>query len=210
MQVKEKCLLCPNEDESLAASISSLVNKQQDNPILAQIIQEPTFRKEGLLFNKQQTEQEQPVREVEEKKPESISITKEDYERLLKEVEGKKQSDEQVTRLLNKDRTNTLNSIFKSVKDENVKKTLFDKYFELKVDADILNGFAEDLTAHVFPSLLEEAKAQAVEESKKEAQPKSKAASLPKEPEIQKQETVIVPNRQNQVKQFDRLMRGFQ
>jgi hypothetical protein len=194
------------EDESLAASINSLITKDTTIPHMSTVVQEVNPAQQVPQVNAQPV-----IKQEEQKKEETISLTKAEFEQFKKDAEAKKLAEEQVTKLVNKDKTNTLNTIFKSVKDESVKKTLVEKYFSSETD--ILNDFYNDITAHVFPSLLEEQKAQAESELKnklaEDNKGQSKAASLPKEPEIPKSEEKIVPNRVNQVKQFDRLMRGF-
>ena len=201
--------LCDKEDASLAASITSLLSQNQINPIMAQVVEQstPSFK----FRNEQVSEQEQKLEQPKE------DNSKAELERLTKALEAEqaknKEKEDTVTRLVNKDKTNTLNKIFTTVKDEAVKESLIQKY--LPADTDLLNGYTEDFIKHVVPSLVEEAKAQAEKELKdktvEENKGKSKAGSLPKEPvseESNSKAASIVPNKQNQVLKFDRLMRG--
>ena len=78
-----------------------------------------------------------------------------------------------------------------------------------------LNDFYGDITNHVVPSLIEEAKAQAEQDLKNKTiednKSKSKAASsLPKEPESSEESKAgsIVPKSVNEVKRLERLMRS--
>ena len=122
---KEKPHLCPNEDASLAASISSLVTKDEINNIMSSTqIQQPT-----TFFRRQDTQQiqqqEQPTQAVEQKKEDSSKIDElEALKKQLAEVQAEKLAKEEtVTKLLNKDKTNTLTKIFGEVKDESIRKT---------------------------------------------------------------------------------------
>ena len=175
------------------------------------VVENPTKveKPQGLLFNKQEQEQK-PTQPEQKEDLKNINIPKEDYERLLKEVQAKKEQDEQLQQLITENKTTKLNNIFKSVKDESLKKTLTDKYFN--ADVNQLNDFYGDITNHVFPSLVEEAKAQAEQDIKNkvidESKGKSKAASLPKEPQVEsKAASEVVPKSVNEVKKFEQLMR---
>jgi hypothetical protein len=166
----------------------------------------------GVLFGKNQEQIQEEIKKPEVKQPESISLSKEDFEALHKQAEEKKKLEEQVTVLLNENKTTKLNNIFKSVKDESLKKTLFDKYFN--ADVNQLNDFYSDVVNHVVPSLIEEAKAQAEQELKNktiEDKGKSKAASstsLPKEPEVKEESKAasIVPKNVNEILRFRQIM----
>jgi len=200
---KSLAAICDKEDSSLAASITSLVSQSETKDIMsAQVQQIPQ------VIAGEQTKQS--IQE-DQKKEDSITLTKEDFEALHKQVEEKKQLDEQVKTLLKENKTTKLNTIFKSVKDESLKKTLIDKYFN--ADVNQLNDFYGDIHSHVFPSLIEEAKAQAEQEAKnklvEENKGKSKAASLPKEPKVEESKAAsIVPKSVNEIIRFDRLMRN--
>lgn len=193
--------LCDKEDASLAASISSLLSLNDTKDIMSATVQEIP-----QLNPLQKPQQE------EKQKEDVVSLTKEQHETLLKEKEEKEQLKQQVATLLNENKTTKLNTIFKSVKDESLKKTLIEKYFN--ADVNILNDFYSDVTNHVLPSLVEEAKAQAEQDLKtktiEENKSKSKAAALPKEPEVKDESKAasIVPKTVNEVIKFDRLMRG--
>jgi len=190
--------LCDKEDASLAASITSLVSQNESTPIMSTQIQEIP----------QLTPAQKPIQE--EKKEDVVSLTKEQHETLLKEKEEKEQLKQQLAQLVNENKTTKLNTIFKSVKDESLKKTLIEKYFN--ADVNILNDFYGDVTNHVLPSLVEEAKAQAEQDLKtktiEENKSKSKAAALPKEPTVTQETQQVVPKTVNEVIKFDRLMRG--
>ena len=194
--------ICDKEDSSLAASITSLVSQSETKDIMsAQVQQIPQVN---------EIKQNQPLQE-QEKKEDVVSLTKEQHETLLKEKEEKEQLKQQLAQLVNENKTTKLNTIFKSVKDESLKKTLIDKYFN--ADVNQLNDFFNDVHSHVFPSLVEEAKAQAEEELKKKTiednKGKSKAASLPKEPKVEDSKAAsIVPKSVNEIIRFDRLMRN--
>ena len=191
--------LCEREDSSLAASITSLVTLNDNNSIMSAQVQEIP-----------QTTQvkEIPTQPIQEKKEDVVSLTKEQHETLLKEKEEKEQLKQQLAQLVNENKTTKLNTIFKSVKDESLKKTLIEKYFN--ADVNQLNDFYGDVTNHVLPSLVEEAKAQAEQDIKnktiEENKGKSKAASLPKEPVAQEEPKQVVPNSVNEVKRFRQIM----
>ena len=194
--------LCPIEDSKAASMISSLLSENENKSIMdsttvqvPQVLPVPTT---------------QPVQEQKEDKNEELENLKKQLEQAQNAA---KEKEETVTKLLNKDKTNTLSTIFKGVKEDTVKESLIQKY--LDQDTDKLNEFYKDVTAHVLPSLIEEAKAQAEAELKnktvEENKSKSKAGSLPKEPVVEESKAAsIVPKSENQVLKFDRLMRGFQ
>ena len=188
------------ESDSLAASmISSLLTQNENNPILSTA----TVTEVKEVSNA-------PVKE--EVKQDNSKI--EELESLKKQLadaqNAAKEKDDVVTKLVNKDKTNTLNSIFKSVQDQTVKDSLISKY--ISADTDLLNGYTEDFVKHVVPSLIEQAKATAEQELKnktiEENKGKSKAGSLPKEPESIKEENKIVPNRENEVLKLSKLING--
>jgi len=196
--------ICDKEDSSLAASITSLVSQSETKDIMsAQVQQIP-----------QVTAGEQTKQAVqEEQKKDVVTLTPEQYEALLKDKKDKKNLEEQIKSVLSENKTNKLNNIFKSVKDEQTKKTLFDKYFADEYNVNHLNDFYSDVVSNVFPSLVEEAKAEAAKELEKktieENKGKSKAASLPKEPKVDESKAAsIVPKSVNEIIRFDRLMRN--
>ena len=195
--------LCPIEDSKAASMISSLVTSNENNSIMSQVTEQ---------VPQVNSIPPQPIKQ--EEKEETISLTKEQHEQLLKEKEEKEQLKQQLSQLVNENKTTKLNTIFKSVKDDSLKKTLIEKYFN--ADVNQLNDFYGDIVNHVVPSIVEEAKAQAEAELKQktieESKTKSKAASLPKEPEVPKSEAAssIVPKSVNEIKLLDRLMRGLQ
>lgn len=198
-------MLCPKEDESLAASISSLVTEHQNKDIMSTTVQQvPTFSRQ--VNSQIQEPNPENKTEVKDNKLEELEALK---KQLADEQKARQEKEETVTKLLNKDKTNTLNTIFKSIQDENQRESLVKKYFDQ--DTDKLNDFAKDFQTHVVPSLIEEAKAQAESELKsktiEESKGKSKAASLPKEPEIP-QESKAASVSVNEVKKFHQLIRG--
>src|SRR6185503_3125707 len=171
-------MLCKIDDSKAAGLISSLVSSVDNNNIMSQVIEQPQPQVKEV-----QQIQTQPIQQ--EKKEDVVSLTKEQHETLLKEKEEKEQLKQQLAQLVNENKNTKLNSIFKSVKDESLKKTLVDKYFN--ADVNQLNDFYGDITNHVVPSLIEEAKSQAEQDLKNKTiednKSKSKAASsLPKEP----------------------------
>ena len=190
--------LCDKEDSLAASMISSLLSESNNLNTMSTV---------------QVTEQVPQVsNQPKEEKPDNSKL--EELEALKKQLadeqKARQEKEETVTKLLNKDKTNTLNSIFKTVKDDNIRESLVQKYFDQ--DTDKLNDFAKDYSTHVVPSLIEEAKAQAEAELKQkvveENKGKSKAASLPKEPEIPQESKAA--STINEVKKFDMLMRGLQ
>ena len=180
------------ESDSLAASmITSLLSQNENTPILSTQVVEV---KEGT---------NQPIKQEEVKQDNSKIEELESLKKQLEEAQNAaKEKDDQVSKLVNKDKTNTLNKLFVEVKDETVKESLIKDF--IKEDTDLLERYTSAFVKHVVPSLIE--KANVV----KEEQPKSKAGSLPKEPQVEESKAAsIVPNSENQVKKFDRLMRGF-
>lgn len=189
--------LCDKEDSLAASMISSLLSESNNlNTMSAQV----TVPQVNEVSNvpKEEVKQDSKLEELEALK-----------KQLADEQKARQEKEETVTKLLNKDKTNTLNTIFKTVKDETVRESLVQKYFDQ--DTDKLNDFAKDYSTHVVPSLIEEAKAQAESELKsktiEESKGKSKAASLPKEPEIP-QESKAASVSVNEVKKFHQLIRG--
>ena len=199
-------MLCKVDDGKAASIIENTLTSlslNSENKGMAQVIEQPEIK----------TVQQIPQPIQEEKKQDVISLTKEQHETLLKEKEEKEQLKQQLAQLVNENKNTKLQSIFKSVKDESLKKTLIDKYFN--ADVNQLNDFYGDVLNHVVPSLVEEAKAQAEQDLKNKTiednKSKSKAGSLPKEPQVTEDESKaasIVPKTHNEVLQFDRLMRG--
>src|SRR6476659_10342596 len=163
----------------------------------------------GVLFGKNQNQVSEEIKKPEIKE-DVVSLTKEQHEALIKEKQENEKLKQDLAVLLKENKTTKLNTIFKSVKDESLKKTLIDKYFN--ADVNQLNDFYGDIHSHVFPSLVEEAKAQAEQETKnklvEENKGKSKAAALPKEPKVEESKAAsIVPKSVNEIIRFDRLMR---
>ena len=198
-------MLCKVDDGKAASMISSLVSSVDNKDIMSVQVQEVPQVKEVQQINTQ------PIQE-EKKKEDVVSLTKEQHETLLKEKEEKEQLKQQLATLVNENKTTKLNNIFKSVKDESLKKTLTDKYFN--ADVNQLNDFYGDITNHVFPSLVEEAKAQAEQDIKNKVtednKSKSKAAStgLPKEPKVEESKAAseVVPKSVNQVIRLKKMM----
>ena len=194
--------LCDKEDSKAASMISSLLSENENKSIMdSTTVQVPQVLP---------VPNTQPVQEQKEDKNEELENLKKQLEQAQNAA---KEKEETVTKLLNKDKTNTLSTIFKGVKEDTVKESLIQKY--LDQDTDKLNEFYKDVTAHVLPSLIEEAKAQAEAELKnktvEENKSKSKAGSLPKEPVVEESKAAsIVPKSENQVLKFDRILRGFQ
>jgi len=193
--------LCEQEDSKAASMISSLLSLNTNNDIMAQVIEHPQV--------KEVQQETQPIQKEEPK--DVVSLTKEQHETLLKEKEEKEQLKQQLAQLVTENKNTKLSNIFKSVKDESLKKTLTEKYFN--ADVNTLNDFYGDVINHVVPSLIEEAKADAEKELKnktiEENKGKSKAAALPKEPNVEESKAAsIVPKSVNEVIKFDRLMRG--
>ena len=200
-------MLCKVDDGKAAGLISSLVSSVDNNNIMSQVTEIP----QTPVVKEVQQIQTQPIQQ--EKKEDVVSLTKEQHETLLKEKEEKEQLKQQLAQLVNENKNTKLNSIFKSVKDESLKKTLVDKYFN--ADVNQLNDFYGDITNHVVPSLIEEAKSQAEQDLKNKTiednKSKSKAASsLPKEPASSEESKAgsIVPKSVNEVKRLERLMRS--
>jgi len=198
-------VLCEKEDASLAASISSLFSSDENKTIMSQVTVHEVSNAPKQEELKQEVQKEEPQQ--------GKFISNEELEIILKEREENKQNKKQLAQLITESKTSKLNNIFSSVKDEELKKSLTEKYFN--ADVNQLNDFYLDVTKHVFPSLVEESKAKSEEELKnklvEENKSKSKAASLPKEPQVPKEESKaaseIVHKTQNEVKRFERLMR---
>ena len=203
--------VCDKEDKTLAAMISSYLQRDESKSIMEAQTTQVKDIPVNSTNNPQQTYTFQTpatTQAVEETKKEETNKVTVD----TKELEDLKKKAEQVTSLINKDKTNTLTGIFKSVKDETIRKQLVDKYFEHNTD--ILNDFYKDISTHVFPSLIEEAKAQAEKElmnkTVEENKGKSKAGStLTPEPEMPKSDNKdLVPNNVNEVLRLRKLMTG--
>lgn len=191
--------LCDKEDSLAASTISSLVTQNENKNILSQVqITQPEVKE---VPNAQPVQkQEQVVKE----EPKGITLSQEEYEKLKKNAD-------QTESLIIKDKTNTLNSLFKSVKDETVKESLLKEF--INEDTDLLNRYTTVYVKHVVPSLIEDAKAQAESELKQklveENKGKSKAGSLPAEPskeDSSKAAGSIVPKSVNEIIRFRNLM----
>jgi hypothetical protein len=193
--------LCDKEDSLAASTISSLVTQNENKNILSQVqITQPEVKD----VQNAQPVSEQPT--IKENNTELIDSLKKQLEQAQNAA---KEKEDIVTKLVNKDKTNTLNSIFKSVKDEDIKENLIKKY--ITADTDLLNGYTEDFVKHVVPSLIEDAKAQAESELKQklveENKGKSKAGSLPAEPSKEDSKAAsIVPKSVNEIIRFRNLM----
>ena len=199
--------LCPIEDSLAASTISSLLSQNESKDIMSSTtVQVPQVTQ---VPDKQILSQTQEPIKDENK---NITLTKEEYETLQKSIQESQKKDEQINNLINKDKTNTLNEIFKTVKEDSVRNNLFERY--LKENTDVLKEFYKDVTTYIVPSLIEEAKVAAEQELKnkvvEENKNKSKAGSLPKEPVVEESSKAasIVPKSVNQVRKYDRLMRG--
>lgn len=197
-------------NKTLAAAIQDVVTSlvSNDNNINHNMstvtIHEPKPVEEVKNINQPVQEQVQEL-----KKPEQITLTKEEFEASQKAIKEAEDLKAQVTALVNEQKTNTLSQIFSSVSDESNRKVLIDKY--MGADVKILKQFNDDINQHIVPSLVaaELKKAQSDNTDKS----KSKSASLELKPEPKKESSnesksaSVVPNSINEVKRFERLMR---
>jgi len=191
-------------NKTLAAAIqdvvSSLVsNTDIVNHTMAQVVEVPQVSNTNQPAVQAEVSKAPVVEEI--KKPEQITLTKEEFEASQKAIKEAEDLKAQVTALVNEQKTNTLSQIFSSVSDESNRKVLIDKY--MGADVKILKQFSDDFITHVVPSLKSN-------EAKTEDTKKSKSAATELKPEPKKEESKsasVVPNSINEVKRFERLMR---
>jgi len=146
----------------------------------------------------------------EQKKEDTITLTKSEYEAIQEEKSKAKKLESQVTDLLKENKANTLNSIFTEIEDEKDRKIVFEKYFKDEYNAKHLSEFYNDISTHILPNKIKKAIELQAKEAQEKDKPKSKAASqvLPKEPEVQEESKAasLVPKNVNEIIRFRQIM----
>jgi len=207
MQSLSASVCCDKEDSLAATLINGIVRNDGGQIDSSLLLKNPD---KGIMSEQVQVNKPKET-PVEEEKPakNTVNIAIKELEELKKLADEAKVKDEELTKLVTKDKTNTINSIFKVVADQDTKTALLEKY--LKQDTDSLHSFVQDYEKHVLPIKIKEALESANKETPKEE--KSKGASLRPEPKEDKDKkeseaASIVPKNVNAVIDFDSLMRG--
>ena len=169
--------------KSLTAAILDVVNtslntqKATDNIMSTQQVETTQVVPEVKTFQPIQ----QPV--VELKKDENITLTKEEYDTVQKQLKEQEELRNEVSQLKQERNTNILESVFGSIEDQEQKENVIKKY--LDKDVNLVNQAINDYKSLVVPKLI--ANGQTVKEGK----PESKTASLKPEPKISKEESRV-------------------
>lgn len=126
----------------------------------------------------------QPQTVVELKKDEQITLTKEEYDTVQKQLKEQQELKTKLSELTLERNTNILNSVFGSIEDEATKDNIIKSY--LDKDVNLVKKVYSDISQHVLPKLIADGKT--VKEGKPEG---SKTASLKPEPKISKEESKV-------------------
>jgi hypothetical protein len=170
--------------KSLAAALLDVINSSlntqtaTDNIMSAQQLETTNAVPEVKTFQPIQA----PV--VELKKDENITLTKEEYDTVQKQLKQQEDLRNEVSQLKQERNTNILTSVFGSIEDQEQRENVIKKY--LDKDVNLVNQAINDYKSLVVPKLI--ANGQTVKEGK----PESKTAStLKPEPKISKEESKV-------------------
>jgi hypothetical protein len=127
---------------------------------------------------------------VDNNKEKDITLTKEEYDTLQKQLKDQESLRNEVITMKNERNTEILNQVFADIEDVNIKQNIIEKYFKKEssnVDiAKLVKEVYDDFTAQILPKKIELALKESKEQTKKE-EPKSRTASSLK-PEPKKEE----------------------
>ena len=172
-------------DEHLSEVLTSYISLSNKENVMSQTqeVQTPVQSYQKPI----QPELVQPVNQaVELKKDENITLTKEEYDTVQKQLKEQDELKTQVEELKKERNQNILNSIFGSIESQEVKTELFNKY---KENASLVKSVYDDINTHILPKAIEAklAETKDVKDNKTE----SKSASVLKpEPKIDKNESL--------------------
>ena len=129
---------------------------------------------------------QQPVNQpVELKKDENITLTKDEYDTVQKQLKEQEELRTEVANLKKERNQNILNQVFGSIEDQEVKNKIFEKYVNENVS--LVKSVYDDINTHILPKAIEAKLA----ESKNDKEGKKESASILKpEPKIVKDETL--------------------
>ena len=173
--------------KSLAAALLDVINSSlntqtaTDNIMSAQQLETTSTVPEVKT-----TQTFQPIQApvVELKKDENITLTKEEYDTVQKQLKEQEELRNEVSQLKQERNTNILTSVFGSIEDQEQRENVIKKY--LDKDVNLVSQVISDYKSLVVPTLV--ANGQTVKEGK----PESKTAStLKPEPKISKEESKV-------------------
>src|SRR6185503_10163927 len=179
-------------DKSLTAAIQDVINSSlntqtvRDNIMSTQELSAGTAtgtEQIGFKYNPQPVQQ--PVELPKDiKKDENITLTKEEYDTVQKQLKEQEELRNEVSQLKQERNTNILTSVFGSIEDQEQRENVIKKYIDK--DVNLVNQAINDYKSLVVPKLI--ANGQTVKEGK----PESKTAStLKPEPKISKEESKV-------------------
>ncbi len=129
-------------------------------------------------------EVKQPVNQpVELKKDEQITLTKNEYDVVQKQLKDQEELRTQVAELKRERSQNILTQVFGSITDEEVKNKVFEKYADK--DVNLVKSVYDDINTHILPGKIE---AKIAEGKTVKVESKS-ASTLKPEPKIVKEES---------------------
>ena len=169
-------------DERLSEVLTSYIAATDKENIMSQtqeLVQQPV---QAASYTKPiQAEVAKP--QVELKKDESITLTKDEYDTVQQQLKEQTDLKAQVAELKKERNQTILNQVFGNVEDQEVKTKLFEKYNE---QASLVKSVYDDINTHILPKAIEAKLAE-----KKDVKGESKSASVLKpEPKIDKNESV--------------------
>ena len=172
-------------DQHLSEVLTSYIAATDKESVMSQTqeLVQPTNTVQPAVYQKPiQAEVVQP--QVELKKDENITLTKEEYDTVQAQLKEQTDLKTQVAELKKERNQTILNQVFGNIEDQEVKTKLFEKYNE---QASLVKSVYDDINTHILPKAIE-AK---LNESKNVKKEESKSASVLKpEPKIDKNESV--------------------
>jgi hypothetical protein len=195
--------------KSLAAAIQEVINSSlntqnaTDNIMSAQELSTGTSTGTEQISFKYTPQPVQTVQTpvqtpVELKKDENITLTKEEYDTVQKQLKEQEELRNEVSQLKQERNTNILTSVFGSIEDQEQRENVIKKY--LDKDVNLVKSVYDDIKTHIVPKLI--ANGQTVKEGK----PESKTASLKPEPKISKEESKVASIQEPTVSDFRSLL----
>ena len=183
-------------EQSLAAAIQDVINnsfnsENQNTNIMSTQLQTGTSTgtedATNIRFNvtPQKPAETVPILETEKK---DITLTKEEYDSLQKQLKEQEELRTQITDLRNEHKNTILRQVFSSVEDQNTQENLIKKYFDK--DEKLVKELFEDFTANILPKKIEAAVKEAKENITAEKKEGSRTASgvLREEPKLKVKE----------------------
>ena len=167
-----RCEKCQNTNAILTRIInnSSDISKAASIPLMTvdPTKLDPNVNNSNLVNPTLQTQVTQDTTSNEVKKEDNeIRMTKQDLEKFeyyKQEAQKKAELEKQVSELVNKDKLNTLNRMFGSVKDDNARKVLIEKYLPNQ-SIDKFEELLTDVKESLLPLWITEAKESWIKES---------------------------------------------